>query len=415
MNDLITFIEKSPTPWHAVEELRQRLVEAGFQELFEKDAWAIKPESKYFVVRQSSSLCAFITPKKIARSCRIAAAHTDSPGFKLKPNAEFRKENMVMLGLEIYGGPLLTSWLNRDLGVAGRVVCRKNGGLVEKLVRLDAMPVVIPQLAIHLDKNVNENGLILNKQDHLAALVGTASPDDKTRFLDKHLKDAVHDEIVSWDLFVHPLEAPRFVGKDHELIAGYRLDNLCSVHAALMGLLGHKKMSQDVLNMVAFWDHEEIGSETAQGAGSPFLPQLLERIAGNREGYFRLLSESLCVSVDVGHALHPNYPDKHEPRHPLLLNEGIILKNSAQYRYATDARTGAFVEDLCHKNKLRLQRFTGRGDISGGSTIGPVAAHLMGMPTVDIGIAQLSMHSCRELIGVRDQQDLTKLLTALFE
>lgn len=414
VEDLLSFIVESPTPWHTVEELSQRLLKAGFEELSEGDAWSLKPGVNYFVARQGSSLCAFTMPQERVLSCRIAAAHTDSPGFRLKPKAEYRKENMVMLGLEVYGGPLLTSWLNRDLGIAGRVVCKEENVYVDRLVRLEDAPVVIPQLAIHLDRNVNENGLILNKQEHLAALAGIASLDDKTHFLEKQIKKAVHGDIISWDLLVYPLDPPRLIGKDHDLIVGYRLDNLCGVHAVLTGFLSHREKSRHQLNAVAFWDHEEIGSDTAQGAGSPFLSQTLERVAGSREDYFRLVSKSLCVSIDVGHALHPNYADKHEPRHQLLLNEGIILKSSAQYKYATDARTGAIIEDICKKQSLPYQRFTGRGDIPSGSTIGPVVAQQMGIPTVDVGIAQLSMHSCRELIGAKDQRDLTKLSSALF-
>lgn len=412
--DFFTFVEKSPTPWHAVEELRLRLKNAGFEELFEKDQWNLKPGRGYFVVRQGTSLSAFVMPQKAVKSCRIAAAHTDSPGFKLKPNAEYRKENMVMLGLEIYGGPLLTSWLNRDLGIAGRVVCKEKDGLADRLVRLDNMPVVIPQLAIHLDRNVNESGLTLNKQEHLAALAGTAAATSKTKFLEKAIKKAVKGDVVGWDLFVYPLEPISHVGLEKELIAGYRLDNLCSVYAALTGFLGGKKKAAGTIKMIAFWDHEEIGSDTSQGAGSPFLAQILERIAGSREGYFRLLSESLCVSIDVGHALHPNYPEKHEPRHQLMLNKGVILKSSAQYRYATDARSSALITELCKSHKINLQKFTSRGDIPSGSTIGPIAAQALGIATVDIGIAQLSMHSSRELIGTEDLQDLTCLLTGYF-
>lgn len=414
MQDLLMFIEQSPTPWHAVHEVKVRLEKGGFTELSEGKAWALKPGQGYFVIRHGTSVCAFIMPQKAPKACHIAAAHTDSPGFKLKPKAEYRKENMVMLGLEVYGGPLLTSWLNRDLGIAGRVVCKEKGQIVEKLVRLHDLSIVIPQLAIHLDRTVNESGLTLNKQEHLAALAGVAAPKDKTEFLESALKKAVKGGILGWDLFVYPHEKAALIGHAGEMIAGYRLDNLCSVHAALSGILSVKKKSVDTLKVVVFWDHEEIGSDTAQGAGSPFLPQVLERIAGSREAYFQLVSESLCVSIDVGHALHPNYADKHEPRHPLLLNQGVILKNSAQYRYATDARSSALVVELCKHHKLPLQRFTSRGDIPSGSTIGPIAAQSVGMRTVDIGIAQLSMHSCREIVGTQDQEDLTALMKALF-
>lgn len=411
-HDLLAFIDKSPTPWHAVDEVSQRLKAAGFEELHERDAWYLQAGKSYFVVRQGTSICAFTMPFHAIEKCRIAAAHTDSPGFKLKPHAEYRKENMVMLGLEVYGAPLLTSWLNRDLGVAGRVICKEKGLVVHKLVRLESMPVMIPQLAIHLDRGVNENGLVLNKQEHLAALMGACA--GKEPYLKNAVEKEVKASIIGWDLFVYPLEKAAHIGLDNGMVAGYRLDNLCGVHAILTGFLARCKATSHTLQVAVFWDHEEIGSETVQGAGSPFLPQTLERIAGQREDYFRLLSQSLCVSVDAGHALHPNYSDKHEPRHPLLLNEGVILKSSAQYRYATDAYSAATIVELCQEKNLKLQRFTSRGDIPAGTTIGPITAHLMGVATVDIGISQLSMHSCREVIGSQDQRDLILLMEAYF-
>jgi aspartyl aminopeptidase len=415
IQNLIAFISASPTPWHAVAEASQALSAAGFTELKEGEAWVLQPGGKYFVVRLGTSLCAFVMP--LARqplSCRIVAGHTDSPGFKLRPNAEYRKDKMVMLGLEVYGGPLLTSWLNRDLGIAGKVVCKHKGQIKEVLVRLEDMPIVIPQLAIHLDRQVNESGLTLNKQDHLAALAGVEARDDKPGYLDESLKKHVQGDILAKDLFVYPLEEPRLIGHEKSLASGYRLDNLCGVQAALEGLLaGASKPSEDMVKMAVLWDHEEIGSDTAQGAGSPFLSQVMERIAGSREAYFKMLSSSLCVSIDMAHGLHPNYPEKHEPRHQVFLNRGIIIKHSAQYRYATNATTQAFIQDRCHAKHLPVQHFSTRGDIPAGTTIGPIAAHCLGIPTVDIGIAQLSMHSCREIIGVKDYDDLVILTQAL--
>lgn len=415
IQNFLTFLDNSPTPWHAVETLRDRLVKEGFEELFEKDAWKLKSGQRYFIVRHGTSICAFTMPKNKPLACVIGAAHTDSPGFKLKPNAEYRKENMIMLGLEIYGGPLLTSWLNRDLGIAGRVICKLKGKLTEQLVNLTSTPLTIPQLAIHLDRSVNENGLVLHKQDHLAALAGFADPSDKSSFLENAVKESVKGEILGWDLFVYPLEKASLLGKNLDMVAGYRLDNLCCVYAIIKSLFEVKKSSSQTLKMAVFWDHEEIGSDTSQGAGSTFLPQILERIAGSREDYFRLLNQSLCVSCDAGHALHPNYPDKHEPRHQLFLNQGVILKSSAQYRYASDARSSAVIEEACKLNKQNLQRFTSRGDIPAGSTIGPITAHNTGMATVDVGIAMLSMHSAREIVGVKDLDTLRQLMTTVFQ
>lgn len=427
---LLNFLDNSPSAWHAVENCKQDLIAHGFTEIKESDPWKISPNGRYFIVRNGSSLCAFIMPKQTPTSLHIAASHTDSPTYKLKPNAEFQKENMLMLGLEIYGGPLLTSWLNRDLGIAGRAIFRnKQGELQEELVRIDDVPIVIPQLAIHLDRNVNENGLVLNKQEHLAA-IATLLPNEKkknTKDEDKeknqYLKRILQKrfpklELLSFDLVVYPLEPARLLGDNGQLIASYRIDSLSCVHAALQAFVKTSKPSTNTIRMIAFWDHEEIGSHTSQGAGSPFFPHILERITlalkMPREDYLRMIGKSLCVSVDLGHAQHPNYADKHEPRHQALLNHGVLLKSNAQYKYASDALSLAKMIDLCQQNKIPYQKYVSRGDIPSGSTIGPIHAHLTGMPTVDIGCPQLSMHSARELMGTQDHLSLMYLLQHFF-
>lgn len=422
IQDLLEFLKTSPTAWHAVENVVANLKGHGFEELNEGDAWKIKAGGRYYVTRNGSTLCAFTVPSKAPSSIKIAGSHTDSPAFKLKPNAEFRKENMIMFGVEIYGAPLLTSWLNRDLGIAGRVVYKdKKGRIQTELVTLDKQPLVIPQLAIHLDRNVNENGLVLNKQDHITALAALDDkPEKKNSYLETLLRDQVdYTSLLGFDLFLYPIEAPRLLGDKGQMFSAYRIDSLGSVHAIVQGMLQSKKKQSHQLNMIVFWDNEEIGSGTAQGAGSPFLPQLLERITIalglSRESYFRLLNNALCVSVDLAHALHPNYPDKLDPRHQPLINKGVVLKTSAQHRYASDAKSSAIIVELCGKHGLPLQKFASRGDIPSGTTIGPIHASLTGMPTVDIGCAQLSMHSCRELAGCQDHLTMCKLIAALFE
>jgi aspartyl aminopeptidase len=421
ISHLLQFLEASPTAWHAEDFLFQWLVKEGFEPLHEGDSWKLKPGRGYVVSRNKSSLCAFVVPNQPPASVKVIGAHTDSPTFKLKPNAEFIKENMIMLGLEIYGGPLITSWLNRDLGIAGRVIFKdKKGKRQEALVRLDENPVIIPQLAIHLDRQVNENGLLLNKQEQLAALAALTDSANTKNKPKEYLKSLIinkigSDHLLAWDLFVYPLDPPRLVGKDSQMVSSYRIDNLTSVHAGMTALIGNKKPHAHILKMVAFWDHEEIGSHTAIGAGSPFLPQTIERIclsiSHGREEYFKLLQNGLCVSVDMSHALHPNYSDKHEPRHQLLMDQGIIIKTNAQYRYASDARSISAMIDLCERNKIPFQKYVGRGDIPAGSTIGPIHAGLTGMQTVDVGCAQLSMHSCRELFSCQDHLSMCRLLS----
>lgn len=424
IQDLMNFLDLCPTAWHAVEEIAKRLKGLKFEELQEGDAWKIKAGGSYFVRRNGSTIGAFVVPKRTPKSMRVLGSHTDSPSFKIKPKAEFLKENMVMLGVEIYGGPLLTSWLNRDLGIAGRIVYRdQKKRPQEALVNLDSTPVVIPQLAIHLDRNVNENGLVLNKQEHLAALAGLVDPDkfkkSKHGFLEALLAEQIPmHSLLAHDLFLYPLEKARLLGQG-EMVSSYRIDNLGGAHAVLQGLTEARQPHDEMLKMALFWDNEEIGSSTAQGAGSPFLSSLLERIiiglGLNREDYFRLLNASVCVSVDLTHALHPNYAEKHEPRHQVLMNGGIVIKSNAQYRYATDARTFGWIAGICQDHKIPYQQFVSRNDIPSGTTIGPIAAHLLGIPTVDIGYAQLSMHSCREVVGSKDHEALCKLLGAIFK
>lgn len=417
MQELLDFLDQSPTAWHAVEAILKKLQPFDFEILNENHPWKLKPGGRYVVTRNGSTLAAFVVPQNAPIAAKLAGAHTDSPGFKLKPQAEYVKENMVMLGVEVYGSPLLSSWLNRDLGIAGRVVFKEKGKIHEKLVDIKEHPVVIPQLAIHLDRGVNENGLILNKQDHLAALAGL---DHKKKYLESVLKEKFrYQTLLAHDLFLYPLERARFVGLNQEFIASYRIDNLGSVYAILQALLKNTKPDKDHLKLAIFWDNEEIGSETSQGAASPFVPHLMERICLSlglgREEYMCLINQSLCLSVDQTHALHPNYPDKHEPRHMILMDKGIVIKSNAQNRYATNARSAALVADLCDRLKLPYQEFVSRNDISSGTTIGPIHSHLTGMPTVDIGYPQLSMHSCRELACIQDHVTMCTLLHEFFK
>lgn len=418
ISDLLNFLDSSPTAWHAVENCTTLLLKSGFKELKEEEIWNLEPKGRYFVIRNGSSLSAFIVPVQHPSTAHIIASHTDSPSLKLKPNCEFYIENMLMLGCEVYGAPLLSSWLNRDLGIAGRVVyLDQQNTLCERLVRLEDCPVVIPQLAIHLDRTVNESGLVLNKQEHLAALASVETNQKfNASFLKCHLKKQFSfKELLSFDLFLYPLEKACLIGEDRHLISSYRIDSLESVYAALEALLQTKKSGSNLLKMIVLWDNEEIGSNTAQGAGSPFLPHMMERIAlslkMSREDYFRLNSRSLCISVDLAHALHPNYPEKHEPLHRPLLNHGIVIKTNAQQRYASDARSFAAIAALCLKHHIPYQKYVVRSDIPCGTTVGPINANLTGISTVDIGCAQLSMHSCREIMGASDHLSMIHLLT----
>lgn len=422
IQDLIQFIDASPTAWHAVAKMRQLLEPEGFIELSEQDAWDIEPSKRYFVIRNGSSLCAFVTPNRLPKRLRLIASHTDSPSFKLKPQPEIRKHRGILLGTEVYGSPLITSWLNRDLGIAGRVLYTDlQGAIKESLVCLDRHPVIIPQLAIHLDREVNEKGLILNKQEHLYALAGLESNyPEKIPFLHSLLKEVIRfKEIMAHELFLYPLEKAQIIGYGDALLSAYRIDSLSSVHAALTALIHQSDPLDDELKMAIFWDNEEVGSQTAQGAQSPFFTQILERILngfkGTREDYFCLINRSTCISIDLAHALHPNYGEKHDPHHQPILGQGIIIKNNAQQRYATSARSSLPIKMIAALKQIPLQHFVGRNDMPCGTTIGPLQASQTGMATMDIGCGQLSMHSCRELMACQDHIDMTLLLEALFE
>lgn len=422
IRDLMNFLDASPTAWHAVATARHRLQEAGFIELSEHNYWEIQPGQRYFVSRNGSSLCAFVAPKRFPKQLRLLASHTDSPSLKLKPNPEIRKHRAILLGVEVYGSPLLSSWLNRDLGIAGRVLYTdRSGNIKETLVRLDHYPVIIPQLAIHLDREVNDKGLQLNKQEHLNALAGLESSfEDNFSFLETLLSEAIHfDKIIAHDLLLYPLEKAQLVGYHNALLSAYRIDSLASVHAALTALLDHATALEDEIKMTIFWDNEEVGSHTAQGADSPFFTQVLERILnafeGTREDYFCLLNRSTCISIDLAHALHPNYAEKHDPHHQPILGQGVVLKTNAQQRYATSARSALPVKMVAGLKQIPLQSFVSRNDIPCGTTIGPLQASLTGMPTIDIGCGQLSMHSCRELMACQDHIDMCHLLGNLLQ
>ncbi len=421
LTDLKAFLETSPTSWHAVKEIGNRLAIREFQPLHEEEKWQLQLGKKYFVIR-GGALCAFCLPEKTPHQAIILASHTDSPALKLKPLPAFQKANMIQFGVEVYGAPLLSSWLNRDLALAGRVVISNSSGeLEERLVFLDDALLFIPQLAIHLDREVNEKGLHLNKQEHLSPIVGlsdeqTTPLDTLEKLLRRHLS---FHSLLSFELFLVPHEPCRFLGLENEMLASYRLDNLASTHACLsaFGLLDNS--SPHGLQMGLFFDNEEIGSHSKEGAASPFLNGILERISHclqmDAEDLMRLKHNSLCVSADMAHALNPNYPKKHEPHHIPLLGKGIVLKYNANQKYASNAHSAAVIIQACQQLNLPYQSYVCRSDIPCGSTVGPVIAQNTGINTVDIGCPQLSMHSSREVMAVQDYLDMVHLLTHLLQ
>lgn len=440
-SDLLAFLHGSPTPYHAVASGITRLKAAGFGALRLEDSWRDLKAGRYFVTQGDSALLAFVWPgapaAKAGLGFRIVGAHTDSPNLRLKPKAEYVKEGYLQLGVEVYGGALLNSWLDRDLGLAGRVVLREagskgDGPLTTRLVHVPRPLLRVTQLAIHLDRDVNEKGLVLNRQEHLAPIAGLvgaplpssaagaapppASPKVSSRILELCAVELGVDpaQVVSLDLMVADVAAPTLGGLEDEMVFSGRLDNLAMCHAGLTALAGAQVGGSPVVPLVVLFDHEEVGSESAYGAASPTLPAVLERLVlaagGGREDYHRALAASLCVSADMAHALHPNYAERHEARHRPVLNGGPVIKVNAQQRYATCARTAALFQEICRAEDVPVQHYAHRTDLPCGSTIGPITATLLGIRTVDVGNPMLSMHSARELGGAKDPELMTRAL-----
>lgn len=421
LTDLKAFLDASPTSWHAVKEIGNRLAMREFHPLNEEEKWHLELGKKYFVAR-GGALCAFSIPEMLPKEALILASHTDSPALKLKPMPAFQKANMTQFGVEVYGAPLLSSWLNRDLALAGRVVITNGSGIPEeRLVYLDDALLFIPQLAIHLDREVNEKGLHLNKQEHLCPIVGLSdefisSMDVLEKLLRRHLS---FHSLLSFELFLVPHEASRFLGFENEMLASYRIDNLAGVHASLSAIGMQEKPAQKALHMAFFWDNEEIGSRSKEGAASPFLSDMLQRIGYSlnidAEELLLIKNRSLCVSIDMAHALNPNYPKKHEPHHIPLLGKGIVLKYNADQKYASNALSAAVIVHACRELNLPFQQYVCRSDIPCGSTVGPIVAQGTGINTVDIGCPQLSMHSIREVMAGQDYVDMVRLLAHLLQ
>jgi aspartyl aminopeptidase len=418
--DLLAFLHEAVTPYHAVAAAKARLDARGYAVLDEADSWAELRPGKYYFTTTGTNLFAFVLPAQVRRF-HLVGAHSDSPNLRLKPRAEYTKEGYLQLGVEVYGGALVNSWLDRDLALAGRVLVQERDGSVGKrLLRLDKLILRIPQLAIHLDRDVNDKGLVLNRQEHLPPVLGLAgtgltakdSVASLTALLCREL-GVVATEILSADLMLYDTCKPAVAGLGNEFLLSGRLDNLAMCHAALHALFDAESRVDDTVPIVAMFDHEEVGSESAAGAHSAVLPRLLERLGGGgREAYFQRLAASACISADMAHAVHPNYPSRHEERHRPQINGGPVIKVNAQQRYATSAETSARFAALCKRFEVPVQYYSHRTDLPCGSTIGPIASTLLGIPTVDIGNPMLSMHSAREMAGTRDPAWMTRALGA---
>jgi aspartyl aminopeptidase len=423
IQDLLEFIDRSPTPFHAVEEMKNKLIAQGYSELKESDVWELTSNGKYFLTRNDSSLIAFIvgTKTKDASGFKIIGAHTDSPNLKLKPNPAYEKSGYLQLGVEVYGGVLLTTWTDRDLSLAGRVIIKDKKQPHSKLVRFDEPLLRIPQLAIHLNRDVNEKGLTLNRQNHLPPIFSLAGKKGSNKDLleirvSQKLKCKPAD-ILNMELSLYDTQPGAIGGAEGEFIFSGRLDNLASCHAALQALT-ESKTKDPMTRVIAFYDHEEVGSDSAQGASSPFLKDVLERLTlksdNPRETFFRSMANSFFISADMAHAVHPNYSEKHDAKHMPILNGGPVIKCNTNQRYATEGISSAWFEMLCKKAGVPVQKFVVRSDLGCGSTIGPITASNLGIRTVDVGNPMLSMHSIREMSGAKDHLPLIKTFKEYF-
>jgi aspartyl aminopeptidase len=420
--NLLDFIDASPSPWHAVATAEQQLIVKGFVRLDESASWNLQTGGRYFVVRGGSSLIAFVLGQKaLAESgYRIVGAHTDSPGLRLKPRAAHACEGHVRLGVEVYGGPILATFTDRDLSLAGRVNVRAGQGFETRLLRFDAPLVRLPNLAIHMNREVNEQGLKLHKQNELPLLLGQLqegiAADNQFMGHVAETLGVAQQDILNSEFNVYDTQKGVFWGAKQEFIADSQLDNLASCHAALTALLAVEQ--PDATTMCALFDHEEVGSGSAVGAGGSFVSDILSRIeAGlglDEEARHRAMANSFFISADMAHAYHPNFPAAYEPNHKVMVNAGPVIKTNASQRYSTGADTAARFLLLCENAGVPCQQYAHRSDLGCGSTIGPIVAARLGMPSIDVGAPMWAMHSIRESAGVLDHSYMTAAFTAAF-
>ena len=412
LENLFNFIDESPTCFHAVANLEKMLENKGFKKLNEKDFWEVEYNGKYYVNRNNSSVIAFVLPDEKPFGFHMAAAHSDSPCFKIKEAPEIVLDDAYLkLNVEKYGGMIMSTWLDRPLSIAGRLVVKKKGGLESRLVNLDKDAAIIPNLAIHMNRDMNK-GIEYNPQIDMEPLIGKAS--SKEKFLELLAKEAdiSSDKILGSDLFLYNRDKCRLIGIDDTFIAGPRLDDLECAFSEMTALVNEKP--DKYINVCAVFDNEEVGSRTKQGADSTFLQDVLIRICTklgmDEEGYRRMLADSFLISADNAHALHPNHQEKADVTNKPVLNGGIVIKYHGSQRYATDAYSAAVMKDICNRAEVPYQSYANRSDIAGGSTLGNILASQVSISMVDIGLPQLAMHSALETAGA---SDVTYLLEAL--
>lgn len=414
--DLIHFIAKSPSTFHAVRGIKAALLYAGFTEIREEDTWQIEKGGKYVVTRNGSALMAFTVPQEGAEAFHITASHCDSPTFKIKEDPEITDGPYVKLNVEGYGGMIMSTWLDRPLSVAGRLLVTENGHLAEKLVAIDGTMLVIPSVAIHMDRSVNQHKEWKVQRDMLPLYGMTGA---KTPFMDVIAAAAKvkAEDILAHDLILYSRVPAAIWGEEREFISSPKLDDLQCAFACFRGFTQGQK--EKYISVYALFDNEEVGSATSQGAGSTFLANTLERLARSL-GYsydetMAMIARSFMISADNAHSVHPNHPEYADPVNRPVINGGIVIKYSAAQKYATNAFSAAYFKKLCKDHDIPIQTFTNHSDTPGGSTLGNISNTVIAMPTVDIGLPQLAMHSSYETAGVKDTAYLVDAVTKFYE
>ena len=408
---LLGFLDASPTPFHATQNMSAMFENAGFEKLKEVEKWELKAGGRYFLTRNDSSVIAFTYPKE-NKNYVMVGAHTDSPNLKLKPNPVIKEHGVVKFGVEPYGGLLLTPWFDRDLSLAGRVsFLDMQGSLQDILINVNKSIATIPSLAIHLDNKANKDKTV-NKQTDVCPVLTTNDAFDFDSFLRWQLDRLGHPdvkEIYASELSFYDTQKAAFVGLYDDFISSARLDNLLSCYVGMLSICS-VDASKPMLFIAS--DHEEVGSESTSGAGGSFLENTLKRMFSDYDEYMNMTRTSIMISADNAHAIHPNFPTKHDSKHTPFINKGVVIKVNANQRYASNSTTISKFMDSVKSINEPLQHFVTRSDMGCGSTIGPITATRLGIETIDVGLPTLGMHSIRELAGCEDAHSLYKILVA---
>lgn len=425
IQNLLSFIDTSPSPWHVVSIIESLLKPFQFTRLDETTRWQLQPGGRYYVVRDDSSIILFVLGTKplVDSGFKIVGAHTDSPGLRIKPNAVNGKDGLLRLNVEIYGGPILATFTDRDLSLAGRI-CYKNtqGQITSQLIKFDKPLLRLPNLAIHMNRTVNEDGLKLHKQNELPLILSALSeqqlpPDYFLSLLEKQ-SGIDSTQVLSWDLAVYDTQKGAIWGAENEFYSNSQLDNLASCHAALQALLDETALNGKNALVCAFFDHEEIGSESKQGADGSFLPDILQRItlaSCEQQDFPRIIAKSFLISADMAHAYHPNFPAAYDHDHKVLVNKGPVIKVNTNHRYSSESISQAMFIDWCNQANVPYQYYSHRCDLPCGSTIGPITSAKLGIRSVDVGNPMWAMHSIRESAGIFDHDYMILVLKIFFQ